>query len=131
MYFFSSEPGKLEFSKPSYIVKESAASARLIVNRVNGADGEVKVAWHTSDMSAKSNVHYVGGQGTVTFTHGETSKLVEVGIIGTQVSQLCPSLSICLRYYLPFLFFLKHVCGTVSLNHFLSPLLWQTITTTI
>ena len=79
------EPGKLEFSKPSYIVKESADHAQMTVNRVNGADGEITVSWKTKDMSAKAGHEYMGENGKVTFKHGETSKIIEVEIIGIKV----------------------------------------------
>ncbi|XP_059147493.1 sodium/calcium exchanger 2-like [Physella acuta] len=76
------EPGTLEFSKPSYIVKESASAARLVVNRVNGADGEVTVKWVTKDMTARNRHEYEGGEGVVTFSHGETSKIIVIQING-------------------------------------------------
>ncbi|GFO31494.1 sodium/calcium exchanger, partial [Plakobranchus ocellatus] len=76
------EPGKLEFSKPSYIIKESVESAQLTINRINGADGEVKVHWKTQDMSAVSGREYKGGQGMVVFKHGETSQVLTVDIYG-------------------------------------------------
>ena len=84
-----SEPGKLEFSKPSYIVKESVDNAQLTINRVNGADGEVTVNWKTKDLSAKAGREYIGGSGNVTFLHGETAKNIEVGIIGIEVRTVC------------------------------------------
>ena len=75
----------MQFSKPSYIVKESAEQAHLTINRVNGADGEVVVSWRTKDLSAKAGQEYVGDSGKITFSHGETSKDIHVGIIGIQV----------------------------------------------
>ncbi|XP_076458128.1 sodium/calcium exchanger 1-like [Babylonia areolata] len=88
------EPGKVEFSKPSYIVKESAEQAQLTINRVNGADGEVTVSWRTKDLSAKAGQEYVGDSGKVTFQHGETSKSVCVGIIGIQASEHEPNFQV-------------------------------------
>ncbi|RUS91007.1 hypothetical protein EGW08_001224, partial [Elysia chlorotica] len=88
------EPGKLEFSKPSYIVKESMESAQLTVNRINGADGEVKVEWKTQDMSAVSGREYKGGQGTVVFKHGETSQLLTLDIYGIVDSKLEPNFQV-------------------------------------
>ena len=40
-----SEPGTIEFSKPSYLVKESVEVALLPLQRSNGADGTVVVSW--------------------------------------------------------------------------------------
>ena len=84
--FYFIEPGRFEFSKPSYIVKDGISSAQLFVNRVNGADGSVSVKWQTKDMSAKNNTDYIGGEGTLSFSHGETQKNVEITILETDVS---------------------------------------------
>ena len=55
------------------------------MNRVNGADGSVSVKWQTKDMSAKSNTDYIGGEGTLSFSHGETQKNLEITILETDV----------------------------------------------
>ena len=55
------------------------------MNRVNGADGTVKVMWQTKDMSAKNNKDYVGGEGTLTFSHGETQKTIDISILDSDV----------------------------------------------
>ena len=39
------EPGTIEFSKPSYLVKESVGTAYFPLQRTNGADGTVEVEW--------------------------------------------------------------------------------------
>ncbi|KAK7113071.1 sodium/calcium exchanger 3-like [Littorina saxatilis] len=88
------EPGKVEFSKPSYIVKESAERVQLTVNRVNGADGEVMVSWKTKDMSAKAGQEYIGDAGKVIFKHGETAKTIAIGIIGISASEHEPNFQV-------------------------------------
>lgn len=82
------EPGKLEFSKPSYIIRESNECAQVYVNRVNGADGLVTVRWRTKDLTAVHNKDYIGGEGTLTFEHGETSKTINLKILETNVSAI-------------------------------------------
>ncbi|XP_061168050.1 sodium/calcium exchanger 3-like isoform X2 [Saccostrea echinata] len=79
------EPGKIEFSKPSYIIRESNECAQIFVNRVNGADGTVTVRWRTKDLTAVHNKDYTGGEGTLTFEHGETSKTINLKILETDV----------------------------------------------
>ncbi|KAI8797275.1 sodium/calcium exchanger 2, partial [Biomphalaria glabrata] len=81
------EPGKLEFSKPIYIVKESALNASLMINRVNGADGEVQVTWTTTDITARSEIDYAGGEGKVLFRHGETSSTISIDIYSNKTKQ--------------------------------------------
>ncbi|XP_062575827.1 sodium/calcium exchanger 3-like isoform X2 [Saccostrea cucullata] len=79
------EPGKVEFSKPSYIIRESNECAQVFVNRVNGADGKVTVRWRTKDLTAVHNKDYIGGEGNLTFEHGETSKTINLKILETDV----------------------------------------------
>uniref|UniRef100_H2Z6E9 Calx-beta domain-containing protein n=1 Tax=Ciona savignyi TaxID=51511 RepID=H2Z6E9_CIOSA len=74
-------PGTIEFTKPSYLVKESIGTAYIPLQRTNGADGVVKVKYRTSDVSGKDGVHYRGKQGTVTFEHGEDVKNIDIEII--------------------------------------------------
>ncbi|XP_078488536.1 sodium/calcium exchanger 2 isoform X2 [Ciona intestinalis] len=75
------EPGTIEFTKPSYLVKESIGTAYIPLQRTNGADGIVNVEYRTSDVSGKEGVHYRGKQGTVTFEHGEDLKNIDIEII--------------------------------------------------
>uniref|UniRef100_F6YY65 Calx-beta domain-containing protein n=1 Tax=Ciona intestinalis TaxID=7719 RepID=F6YY65_CIOIN len=74
------EPGTIEFTKPSYLVKESIGTAYIPLQRT-GADGIVNVEYRTSDVSGKDGVHYRGKQGTVTFEHGEDLKNIDIEII--------------------------------------------------
>lgn len=74
------EPGKLEFAKPSIIAKESSRRVRIPVNRINGADGHVSVAWKTKDITAISGKDYQGGEGVLKFDHGETSRTIDIEI---------------------------------------------------
>ena len=39
------EPGTVEFTKPSYLVKESVGTAQMPLQRFSGADGIVEVEW--------------------------------------------------------------------------------------
>lgn len=80
------EPGNFEFTKPSYLVKESSGKGIVVVQRVNGADGKVSVSWRSVDMSAKNGLDFGGGEGVLTFEHGETSKEVEIPIYPSDVS---------------------------------------------
>ena len=85
-YKKNAEPGSLEFSKPSYVVREGMGKATLYVNRVNGADGAIKVSWKTKDMSATAGKDYISGEGVLVFSHGETQKTIDILILATDVS---------------------------------------------
>ena len=60
--------------------------AKIPIERTNGADGDVEVSWETQDMTAKSGRDYCGGEGVIRFTHGETTKNLEIVIYDDEVS---------------------------------------------
>ena len=83
-----SEPGNLEFAKPSLVVKGSYYVARIPVNRVGGCDGHVSVKWKTTDISAVQGRDYEGGEGLLEFDNQETSKVIEIPIKDNEVSNV-------------------------------------------
>jgi len=87
--FFNIDPGNFEFEKPSTLIKESEVMAQIAVIRSNGADGTVTLRWKTEDLTAVSGRDYEGGEGTITFEHGETKKMIEIPIIDDRVCILC------------------------------------------
>ncbi|XP_022095531.1 sodium/calcium exchanger 3-like [Acanthaster planci] len=78
------EPGVFEFTKTSYLIKESAGSVFVPVSRNQGVDGKVEVQWRTKDMEAVNGKDYVGGEGTLVFEHNEKEKEIEIPIIDDQ-----------------------------------------------
>ncbi|XP_071815402.1 sodium/calcium exchanger 2-like isoform X3 [Apostichopus japonicus] len=78
------DPGKLEFAKNTYLVKESIGSVIITVNRVDGSDGKVEVKWTTKDIEAVNGSDYIGGEGILIFEHGEREKNIEIPIIDDQ-----------------------------------------------
>jgi len=81
------EPGTFEFAKPSLLFKESCGKAHIPVERKNGADGIVEVHWKTEDMTAKTGRDYEGGEGILTFAHGETTKTIEIPVYDDQEAE--------------------------------------------
>lgn len=75
------EPGKFQFERRGHVVKESAGSANLSIIRQNGADGDVTLKWRTKDKNAVSGKDYCGGEGEITFNHGETQIDLKIPII--------------------------------------------------
>lgn len=65
--------------------KESVGKAVIPVTRVNGADGRVTLTWKTEDLSAIAGKDYEGGEGSITFEHGETKKSIEIAVFNDQV----------------------------------------------
>ena len=53
------EPGEIEFSQPVYVVKESVGTFEVQVDRKNGADGHVSVAYKTMDINAIKDKDYI------------------------------------------------------------------------
>jgi len=74
------EPGTFQFEKRGHLVKESVGEALISVVRQNGADGEVEVKWRTIDGKAKNGKDFVGGEGCLSFKHGETQRNIRIPI---------------------------------------------------
>lgn len=74
------EPGTLRFT-----VTLSAASAR-----------DVGVSWATADGTATAGADYTAGSGTLSFAAGETSKTVEVAVIGDATNEENETLKVVL-----------------------------------
>jgi len=75
------DPGSFQFEKRGHLVKESCGEAILSVVRENGADGDISVKWRTLDKTAVSGKDYTGGEGVVTFNHGETQRTIKIPIM--------------------------------------------------
>ena len=73
------------FASSSFAFKESVGKALIPVTRANGADGRVTLTWKTGDVSAVAGKDYDGGEGRITFEHGETNKSIEIAIFEDQV----------------------------------------------
>lgn len=73
------EPGILQFQKPSYLYKESAGIAELIIERNDGCDGRITVQYKTKDITAVAGKDYDGVTDTeVVFSHGEVTKTISI-----------------------------------------------------
>lgn len=73
--------GTIQFSSPTYSVKETAGIAVIKVTRTGGFDGPVTIDYTTSDGSAEKPGDYTLTSGTLEFKHGEISKSFTVSII--------------------------------------------------
>ena len=80
------DPGTIEFDKPSFLFKESCGIARIPVKRVNGADGVLKANWRTKDISAVGGKDFENTSGELEFKHGEVEKYIEIIINDDMVS---------------------------------------------
>jgi len=72
------EPGILQFQKPSYLYKESAGVAELVIERNDGCDGRVTVRYKTKDITAIAGKDYEARDEEVEFTHGEVTKTIQI-----------------------------------------------------
>jgi hypothetical protein len=76
----NSHPGSLQFGAANYSVGETGGSAAIVVNRLNGDDGTVTVAYTVTGGSATAGIDYAPVGGTLTFASGETSKTIMIPI---------------------------------------------------
>ena len=97
--FMLTDPGTIQFEKPSFLFKESCGTARIPVQRVNGADGELKTTWKTKDISAIGGRDFDQTKGELVFKHGEVEKHIEITINDDMVMQTCIVHLTLLEYY--------------------------------
>ena len=86
MIFHFSDPGTIQFEKPSFLFKESIGTACIPVVRENGADGELRAKWRTKDLTAVAGKDYENSEGEIVFQHGECTKNIEIIINDDLVS---------------------------------------------
>jgi hypothetical protein len=79
-------PGVIEFGAPTFTGTEGT-SAVIAVRRRGGTTGTVSARYSTADGTAKENIDYVSGSGTVTFPEGESSQSFTVSLLGNSVSE--------------------------------------------
>lgn len=75
------KPGQLQFSSPTYSVKEDAGSISIEVTRTEGSYGLVTVDYSTSDGTAKDGLDYTAVSGTLSFDDGVKSQSFQIPII--------------------------------------------------
>jgi len=74
------DPGTFEFTKPSFIIRESEGVLEATVKRYNGGDGTVVVKWYCTDMTAHWGEDYEQKEGELHFENGEMEKAVRINI---------------------------------------------------
>ncbi len=73
--------GKLQFSSATYNAAEDQDGFVVVVNRVNGSTGIVKVDFATSNGTATAGSDYPATTGTLTLNQGETTKSFFIAIV--------------------------------------------------
>ena len=81
------EPGEFEFKEPVHVVKESVGTLDVLVERKNGADGDVSICYKTSDINAVGRKDYVPVKGILEFQHAEVKKTIQIEIYDSKWSR--------------------------------------------
>ena len=76
------QPGGFALSSHFFVVAESDQVASVTVNRVGGSDGTVTVDYETFALTATADIDYTSVAGTLQFLDGETSKTIDISILG-------------------------------------------------
>lgn len=74
-------PGVLSFTAAEYVVDEDGGSVVLEVERTGGSDGQVSVAYATSDFGAQAPDDYIAASDTLIFGDGVTSAGITIDIV--------------------------------------------------
>ncbi len=78
-------PGTLAFQAATANVDEDGGSIEIIVSRTNGSDGEVTVAYATSNGTAVAGQDYTDQSGVLTFGNGVLSQAITIPILDNSV----------------------------------------------
>lgn len=77
-----------------YVVKESVGTFEVQVDRKNGADGQISVAFKTTEINAVAGKDFIEKQGILEFKHGEITKTIPITILDDQSAEKDESFSI-------------------------------------
>ena len=72
--------GVFRLSGSQYEVQEADEKFSFVIQRLLGSEGQVTLQVNLDDVTAGSGVNYEGGIRSISFEHGETSKIVDVSI---------------------------------------------------
>lgn len=80
------KPGIISFNEKKKVTCPATDKlAKILINRTKGSDGKVTVDYETKELGnsgdAIDGVDFNMTKGTLVFQHGETEKVVEVGIV--------------------------------------------------
>lgn len=90
-------PGSLQFSAPTLVVSEGTPQLVILVNRVNGSDGDVTVRFATANGSATGNADYGTLAGTLSWQDGESEQqVIPLGIIDDALVEGAETFSVTL-----------------------------------
>ena len=78
---------QLAFTAATTSVLENAGSVTLTVRRTGDTNSTVTVPFLTTDVTALAGVDYVTNSGVLTFTNGQTTSQISVGILNDQITE--------------------------------------------
>jgi hypothetical protein len=83
----TSQAGEIRFRQASINVAENAGTVDIVIERINGSDGEAMVGADTFDGTATAGQDYQATGETITFGDGETQKTVSIPIFDNNTSE--------------------------------------------
>ena len=78
---------QLAFTAATASVLEDAGSVTLTVRRTGDTNSTVTVPYLTTDFTALAGVDYVTNSGVLIFTNGQTTNLINVGVLNDQITE--------------------------------------------
>jgi len=91
-------PGLIQFSAMTYSVSETAGTANLTVNRLNGSTGAISVNYTIDAFgTAKAGFDYTGTGGTLNWADGDSAaKIISIPVINDGVTEGTESFTVML-----------------------------------
>ncbi len=88
-------PGRISFDSTQLQVLENTSTVSLLVQRLDGSDGEISINYSTLDGSAIAGQDYIAKQNSLTWANGDTNEQrIEIQLINDDVVESDESFSV-------------------------------------
>ncbi|GFS78823.1 adhesion G-protein coupled receptor V1, partial [Nephila pilipes] len=91
-----SSPGFLEFEKPFYTIVENVGTVEIVVVRIGGSDGRIRVRYQTKPQTAQPEEDFTSVSGELVFESGETRKTIRIPIRNDNIRENSESFEVLL-----------------------------------
>ena len=80
--------GRAQFETSAVMAPRGATSARLVVRRVEGTEGDLRFSYATQDGSGRAGVDYIARAGEITMANGAATVTLDVPLLATNAHEL-------------------------------------------
>ena len=89
--------GTFGFSAPTYTVSEAMTNVPVTITRTGGSSGVVSIVYHTVSGSAEAGDDFIETEGTLVFSNGVTSRVINIPIVRDELDETNETFSVSLN----------------------------------